>query len=386
MAADLTLEQYVQRKRRGAREYFYFRVVRHGVETRLPLPHPFSADYRAAYDAAHVSVFGIAPNEFESPTAITALIRQHKDSARYHNLPRPSRRLRDYALDLMMDRWGAFDATAIRPVHVQALYDSLADRPATANRRLDDISAVFGWGRTRGFADVNPCARIERVQSTESREPWPDDALRTLIDQGQPHILRPALVAAYTGQRRGDVLTQFADAQIDGGVWYLKQSKTKTEVPVPLHPVILAIAETERVARRAAGIVSPRRPLLLNSRGEPWTGSGYGASWRTELIRLGLRPNRNDEYAADQFQPTFHGLRHTSATLIANTVARNPDLFGGIARVKSMLGHLTEAMAEHYSRRAQAEHMNTETMLLLPEIGNTAPQIGNAKNADFASD
>lgn len=26
-------------------------------------------------------------------------------------------------------------------------------------------------------------------------------------------------------------------------------------------------------------------------------------------------------------------------------------------------------MAAHYARRAEAEHMNTETMLLLPEIG-----------------
>lgn len=371
--ATVQLEQYVQRKRRGAREYFYFRIVRAGVETRMPLPHPFDAEYRAAYDAAHLSVFGITPNAFESPTAISAMIRQHRDSERYRRLPRASRALRDYALDLLADRWGAFDATQIKPVHVQALYDSLAERPATANRRLDDISAVFGWGRTRGFVDVNPCARIERITDSEPREPWPDTALRTLIDQGLPHILRPALVAAYSGQRRGDVLSQFCDNQINGGVWYLTQGKTGTTVPVPLHPVILAIAETERATRRAAGVVAPGRPLLLNSRGDPWTGSGYGASWRTELIRLGLRPGRNDAYTEGQFKPTFHGLRHTSATLIATAVARSPDLFGGIARVAAMLGHLSPAMAAHYARRAEVEHLNTETMLLLPEIGNATP-------------
>lgn len=61
-------------------------------------------------------------------------------------------------------------------------------------------------------------------------------------------------------------------------------------------------------------------------------------------------------------------------------MARNPDFFGGIGRVKSMLGHLTERMAAHYARRAEVEHMNTETMLLMPEIGcSSSPPDERAK-------
>ncbi|TPE49854.1 hypothetical protein [Amaricoccus solimangrovi] len=135
--------------------------------------------------------------------------------------------------------------------------------------------------------------------------------------------------------------------------------------------------ETAGEPKRRAEIVDPRRPLLTNSRGNPWTASGFGASWRTELIRLGLRPERNDELEPGAFRPTFHGLRHTNATLIATAVARNPDTFGGIARVKAMLGHMSEAMARHYARRAEVEHLNAETILLLPEIGNTPAWIGN---------
>ena len=90
-----------------------------------------------------------------------------------------------------------------------------------------------------------------------------------------------------------------------------------------------------------------------------------------------LRPGRNDEYEENAFAPTFHGLRHTNATQIATAVARNPRVFGGIQRVKSMLGHLSEKMARHYARRAEVEHMNAETLLLIPEIGNTPAWIGN---------
>lgn len=384
MAAELTLEAYVQRKRRGAREYFYFRVVRDGQEIRLPLPHPFTADYRAAYDAAHRQVFGTTPGEFESPTSVKALVKAHEASTRYARLPQQSRTIRNYALTLLAERWGQFEARDIRPLHVQAVYDSLSHRPATANRRLDDISAIFGWGIPRGFTDENPCRGVERVQSDQSYEPWPNDALTILMEQGLPHIVRPALVATYTGQRRGDVLARFRDDLIDGAVWYPTQGKTGNEVPVPLHPVVLAIAESERASRRAASIVDPKRPLLTNSRGDVWTASGYGASWRTELIRLGLRPATNAAYEEGQFKPTFHGLRHTAATMIATAVARNPELFGGIARVKSMLGHLSERMSAHYARRAEVEHMNAETMLLLPDIGNTAAQIGNATNQGAA--
>lgn len=375
--ANLQLERYVQRKVRHAREFFYFRVVQAGKEQRLPLPHPFEASYRAAYDQAHLKIFGVPPGLELSPTSVMAMTRDHKLSARYLRLPPKSQNLRDLAIKLITDRWGLFEASAIRPIHVQALYDSLTDRPATANRRLDDISAIFAWSRTRGFCDDNPCTRIERVANEGSYEPWPDDALTKLVTEGRQEIVKVALVGIYTSQRRGDVLLKLADAMIDGPTWYLRQGKTKTEVPVPLHPVVLAILDLERAARKRAGVVDPRRPLLTNSRGTVWTSSGFAASWRTELIRLGLRPPTNDDYADGQFQPTFHGLRHTNATLIANAVARNPAAFGGIERVKSMLGHLSVKMARHYARRAESEHMNAETILLLPTIGNTPDWIGN---------
>lgn len=376
MAADLRLEKYVQHKVARGREYFYFRTVKHGKEFRRKLPHPFDAEYRAAYDQAHHAAFGTLPGQFESQTSVKALCRDHAKSERYIRLSKNSRTLRNLALDIMVERWGAFEAADIRPVHAQALYDSLASRPATANRRADDCSAVFGWGRLRGFCDDNPFRRIERVQSEESYEPWPEKELQKLISEGRPEIVKVALMAVYTGQRREDLLRKLTDDSITAGVWYVIQGKTKNLVPVPLLPVAMSIIDMERGAKRSANIVDPRRPLLTNSRGEPWTASGFGASWRTELIRLKLKPTRKDEIAEGEFRATFHGLRHTNATMIANAVARNPEVFGGIARVKAMLGHLTEAMSKHYARQAEAEHMNRETALLLPEIGKLPSWIG----------
>ncbi|MBN9890497.1 tyrosine-type recombinase/integrase [Salipiger abyssi] len=170
------------------------------------------------------------------------------------------------------------------------------------------------------------------------------------------------------------------DSQIQDATWHVIQSKTGNAVPVPLHPLVLAILEDERRERRKSGVVDPRRPLLTNSRGKPWTPTGFGASWRTELIRLKLKPHRKEDLEDGAFRATLHGLRHTNATVIANSVARHPEVFGGIQRVQSMLGHLSKRMSEHYARRAEVEHMNRETMLLLPNFGKHPDWLGKPES------
>lgn len=361
MAADIRLDKYVQRKLRRGREYYFFRVVRGGKEQRWPLPHPFDDGYRAAYHEAWRECFGVYLDEIEHPKSFAALVRQHRESAKYRKLTKPSRLLRDAACDLMLARWGTFAPSSIRPIHAQALYDSLAARPATANRRLDDISAVFGWGKPRGFCDLNPCEGVERVKSEGRYEPWPEWALERLFTKGHPHIVRPALGAIYTGQRRGDLLERFTQSRVRDGLWSPRQGKTGTMVPVPLHPVMLAMVEEHKALMKARGIIDPEAPIFETSRGRPWA-SGYGASWQKEMVRLKLH--------AVEPRLVFHGLRTTNATLIASAVAKSPELYGGIERVRAMLGHLSKRMSEHYARHAEVEHLNTESVLLLPDFGN----------------
>jgi integrase len=314
--------------------------------------------------------YGAYPVDFgavQNPMGFAALIRQHKASAKYEKLSIDSQRLRDLACDLLLDYFSEFSPKDILPVHVQAVYDDLSARPATANRRLDDMSSLFAWGRTRGFCEINPCSKIERVESEGSYEPWPMWALKKLFEDGKPHLVQVAIAAIYTGQRRKDIVLNFCPANIENGVWYVKQSKTGNPVPVPLHPVLLAMVAEHEDWMIERGRIDPKLPILKNSRGRPWTTSGFGASWRTERERLNLH----------EVQPvlTFHGLRTTNATLIANAVAKSPELYGGIERVKAMLGHLSTRMSEHYARHAVAEQKNAETVLLLPDFGT--PMGGN---------
>ena len=188
MAADITMDKYVQRKRARGRVYFYFRVVNTKTgEFRKPLPHPFEDGYRAAYRLAHTECFGNPPLDLNprDDLGFQALVEQHKDHPKYLNLSKDSRKHRDLTCDLLLNTWGKFMPRDIRPLHVQALYDKLAIRPPTANRRLDDMSALFAWGRRRGFCDLNPCERIERVKTSGGYEPWPAWALEKLLTEAQ---------------------------------------------------------------------------------------------------------------------------------------------------------------------------------------------------------
>jgi integrase len=78
--------------------------------------------------------------------------------------------------------------------------------------------------------------------------------------------------------------------------------------------------------------------LAANSRGHPWTESGFRASWRTLRLRL---------EAAGKIAPglTFHGLRHTVATILREEGFDD-------RTIADALGQKTDAMARHYSRDA----------------------------------
>ena len=359
MAPDIRLDKYVQRKISKGHEYFFFRKVIDKKEFRSPLPHPFLDGYRAAYEAAWLECFGVPVEIKTSGKSVADLCtgyERHFTASKKKALPY----YKDRALKLLIDKWANFEAADIKPLHMQALYDSLCSKPQVANRIFDEISTTFHWGIPRGFSDQNHARDIQRMEVGESYEPWPTWAIEKFISQAKWHLCRAFLVALYTGQRRGDVLNmRFSD--IEDGVWNLRrQGKTGNDVPIPLHPIVQGIVDDEWQWGIEQKIVDLKRPVLRNSLGKPWK-TGFGASWRKEIIRLNLHEETP--------RLTYHGLRTTNATIIASAIAKSPEMFGGIEHVQSLLGHHSKAMSEHYARRAQHEQMNSDSIVLMPNFG-----------------
>ncbi len=374
MAPSIELDDYVQRKVKRGKEYFYFRKVVEQNEFRRPLPHPFADGYKHAYESAWMDCFGVPVEIKSSGTSIADLCcryRQHYlTSKKAGELPYYKNR----ALELLKSKWARFETSDIKPIHMQALYDQLCDKPQVANRLFDDISATFQWAIPRGFTEINPAMAVDRIDAGESYEPWPIKAIEVFIAKAQWHLCRAFLVALYTGQRRGDILSmRFRD--IEGDVWNLKQGKSGNRVPVPLHPIVASIVADEWEWGTGQGIIDRSRPVLRNTRNQPW-GKGFGASWRKEMIRLELRPKTLADMPEGEARLTYHGLRTTNATIIASEVAKHPEKFGGIDRVQSLLGHHSKRMSEHYARRAEQEHLNADSVVLIPDFGNRQENLG----------
>jgi integrase len=112
------------------------------------------------------------------------------------------------------------------------------------------------------------------------------------------------MLAIYTGQRQGDLLSLPWSAY-DGRALKLKQKKTGAYVSIP-------VAEALRTELDAA----PRRcPIILtNSVGRPWSESGFSA-WGKATLRAGIRGL------------TFHDLRGTAVVTLARAGCNEVEIY-----------------------------------------------------------
>src|SRR5262245_52812061 len=90
------------------------------------------------------------------------------------------------------------------------------------------------------------------------------------------------MLAIYTGQRRGDLLSLPWSAY-DGRVLKLKQKKTGAYVSIPVAEVL----------RRELDAAPRRCPIILtNSVGRPWSESGFQSAWGKATAESGhTRPD-----------------------------------------------------------------------------------------------
>ena len=125
------------------------------------------------------------------------------------------------------------------------------------------------------------------------------------------------------------------------------QSKTDKPIIIPVHTNLRPFIE-EAKKRRGRKAVT----LVIGKRGRSLTTAGFKSMF-FKMLR--------DLEARDLIAPglTFHGLRHTVGTRLAEAGASD-------AVIQSMLGHKTPAMAQRY-RRDAAQKQGAEIAMDLLE-------------------
>ncbi len=202
-----------------------------------------------------------------------------------------------------------------------------------ANYLRKVMSLLFEWGRERGYVATNPAYRIKGLKrpkgAPRANRPWQDAEREAVMEALPPHMRLAVALMMYCGIDPQDALrlpkTAIGDGKID-----TRRGKTGAGTKLPLPgPVIEAIA-----AAPAHDAIT----LCANSRGKPWTVSGFRASWR---------PVRQKLEAQGLVAPglTLKGLRHTVATILA-------EIGYDERTIADALQQRTTAMARHYSDQA----------------------------------
>jgi len=229
---------------------------------------------------------------------IGSLIDEFRKTAGYMKLAASTRR--DYERQFAMIRlkFEGFPIKAIEARGSRRIFlnwrDTMRDSPRSADMHIALLSRLFSWAKGNEVILRNPLEEVERLHSGTRKDIiWTDDQLAKLLTEGALHLRNVALVALWTMQRQADILSMPTLA-FDGERVSIRQGKTGARVRVMAAPDILPVLSDART--------TSRQRVLVNSFGQNWTSSGFRASWRKEMARLGIKG------------VTFHDLRGTAIT------------------------------------------------------------------------
>jgi hypothetical protein len=276
----------VIKDRAGRPRYAYHRATRIGVDLEKA---PFgSAEFFAACERITASGKAAEPK----PGSLGLLIERYRGHSAFTDLAPRTRRDYDKHLHYLAPIADTALARFDRPLVVR-IRDKCAESKGRkfANDVKARLSGLFAWGSERGFINGNPATGIKDIRRPrglpQANRPWSDEERHAVLDAA-PAQMRPALaLMMYTGLAPKDALALPRNAYKDGEI---TTRRAKTDEPVFWQVPAMLTAIFEAAPPHSA------TTLCANSKGLPWTESGFRASWRTLRIRLDVEPqHRLDE-------------------------------------------------------------------------------------------
>lgn len=299
---------------RHGRARWYFR--RPGYP-RVPLPGlPWSPEFMAAYE---VATKGEKPPEGAGagktvPGTIAALVASYYRSSDYLNLKPITQRTYRSTIEPFREQHGDKRVAVLKREHIKGIIAKLADRPAVANNWLKTIKILMRHALEIGMRTDDPCLGIRKLRTGSSGyRTWTEEEIETFYAKHQTGSrARLALdLLLYTGQRRADVV-RMGRQHLRDGVLYIRQSKTGTEVSIPLHPTLRASLDA---------LPQKNMTFLLTEYGKPFAVAGFGNWFRDRVTEAGLPVGLS-----------AHGLRKAACRRLAEAGCSAP-------QIMSLSGH-----------------------------------------------
>lgn len=177
--------------------------------------------------------------------------------------------------------------------------DEIADRPRAAQMRIQIVSRVFSWARSRGLTRAEPTRHLPSIYRVDrSDRIWDDAAIAQLLaacDNESGALAQAVKLALATGLRRGDLIRLTWSAVREHAIVW-RTSKTGRDVVIPILPSLAAILAA----------IPRRSPVILTTAaGRPWDGRNLARQFDAARSRAGISDLR------------WHDFRGTAATRFA---------------------------------------------------------------------
>lgn len=241
--------------------------------------------------------------------------------------------------------------------HMQSWYEAqLASgkKPSTVNNNTKRLRAVFDRAQSEGFCDRNPVDLILKSHGgSDARETFTAEDIVQIIGlltrTKQHDWLTVFLIGLCTGQRLQDCAqADWSQFRMEGEtlVWLLTQGKTQTQVAIP---IVEPLASNLKARRQISS------PLVPSLHGTP-SGGMKGLSNQFSLLLDASKIERGKRKRADGSKgvawtgKTFHSLRHTTNSLLANAGVSDDVR-------RQILGHASTKMNARYT------HLQIQTTL-----------------------
>ena len=220
--------------------------------------------------------------------------------------------------------------------------DVLAVRDAVAATRgngaatgfIRAASALFSWAVDREWIDATPVVRIKALPGG-SLPAWGAQHVASALAKLSEPLRRAVILAAHTGQRRGDLCAMRWDAY-DGGKLRFRQQKTGRDMALTVPEALRA--ELDAWKRDAKTLT-----ILHDRWGQPWKPQRLTENLRRALAKIGMAGLG------------IHGVRkYVAADLAAHGATTH--------EIAAVTGHKTLAMVQHYTESVDRERLGEQAV------------------------
>lgn len=342
--------------KRGGKAYRYYRHRATNILIKAPCGTAAFAAEAAALDAR-------AKSKEPLPGTWGALVEAYRKAPEFTQ--RAVRTRRDY--ERVFDYLESLRDMPLRTISPAQVYEFRDDAFTLRKRRfatyvVQVIRLVLEWGRKREYVERNVAWEIESVQRPrdmpKANRAWADSEREAVLTAASSELKAVIALGMFVGLREGDAV-RLPKSAYDGEWIRTIAEKNGELVALPAHfrlrEILSASAAVEKERARKRKVVALDTPTLaVNRWGQPWTQSGFRASF-FKLIRKLVKEKK--------VQPglTFHGLRHTNGKLII-------EAGGSVKDVGVVLADKSSAMGEHYSREFDKGARAKATMKKLERI------------------